>query len=110
MKNTILHVVRTLAIAAAIASAMGLFLPRQAEAQDESALTVSTGQNVHAFPTVSRAAQLAAIATSGGPLTYHGGPVMTKATTYAIFWVPPTLQTGEATSMSAHYQNVQKAL
>ena len=110
--NTILHVVRTLAIAAAIASAMGLLLPRQAEAQEESALTVSTDeQSVHIFPTVSKSAELASIAPfPPGPLTYHGGPVMTKATTYAIFWVPPALQNGAATSMSAHYQNVQKAL
>src|SRR5689334_17900844 len=39
------------------------------------------------------------------PLAYHGGPVMTTATTYAILWVPPSLQTGAPTVMSAAYQN-----
>jgi hypothetical protein len=36
--------------------------------------------------------------------------VMTSAQTYAIFWVPSSLQNGAATSLSAHYQNVQTAL
>jgi len=42
-----------------------------------------------------------------GTLTYHGGPVILKATTYAIFWVPPTLQNGTPTSMTSHYQTIQ---
>jgi hypothetical protein len=33
---------------------------------------------------------------------------MTATNTYAIFWVPPTLQNGKATSMSAAYQTIQK--
>jgi hypothetical protein len=48
--------------------------------------------------------------TSGTPaLLYHGGPVMTTATTYAIFWSPATLQNGQATSLPARYQNIQAA-
>jgi hypothetical protein len=37
---------------------------------------------------------------------------MTKATIYAIYWIPASgqLQNGAATSMSAHYRNVQSAL
>ena len=48
-----------------------------------------------------------------GALSYHGGPVMTSATTYAIFWIPSSglLQDGKTkTSMSAHYQLVQENL
>ena len=41
-----------------------------------------------------------------GALTYHGGPVMTTAVTYAIFWTPPTLQNGAATSLSTAYENI----
>jgi len=41
-----------------------------------------------------------------GALTYHGGPVMTTAVTYAIFWTPPTLQNGAASGLSAAYENI----
>jgi hypothetical protein len=48
--------------------------------------------------------------SGGGPvvgaLTYHGGPVMTTAVTYAIFWTPSTLQNGAATSLSTSYENI----
>jgi hypothetical protein len=47
---------------------------------------------------------------SSMPLTYHGGPVMTSAKTYAIFWLPSKLQNGAATTLPAHYQSVQTAL
>jgi len=81
------------------------------EAQEESAYTVmSEDHHVHIFPTVSKATELASIGMAGIPLSYHGGPVMTKANTYAIFWAPATLQTGASTSLPAHYQNVQTAL
>jgi hypothetical protein len=64
------------------------------EAQEESAYTVmSEDHHVHIFPTVSKATELASIGMAGIPLSYHGGPVMTKANTYAIFWAPATLQT-----------------
>ena len=65
----------------------------------------SGGYNIHVFPTVNNAP-----VPPPSALIYHtGAPVMQNGvTTYAIFWVPPTLQTGGATSMSAHYQSVQK--
>ena len=65
---------------------------------------------VHVFPTVKKKAELPGIGMAPLPLTYHGGPVMTKANTYAIYWIPPTLQTGAATSLSTHYQQVQNAM
>ena len=66
----------------------------------------SGGYNIHVFPTVNKAPELT---PDSGPLLYHGGPVLqTGVTTYAIFWVPPQLQNGNPTSMTAHYQTVQK--
>ena len=82
----------------------------QAEAQD---LNIFTGEHeVHVFPSPSKAKERASAVSpfTPTPLVYHGGPVMTTATTYAIFWAPATLQTGAATSLPAHYQNVQTAL
>jgi hypothetical protein len=70
----------------------------------------SPGHNVHIFPTVNRVATLGNLGMAGTPLSYHGGPVMTKANTYAIFWIPTKLQNGAATSLPTHYQNVQTAL
>ena len=61
------------------------------------------------MPTPSKAAEMASIGLLSGPMTYHGGPVMQKANTYAIFWGPPTLQTGASTGFSPHYQNVVSA-
>jgi hypothetical protein len=95
---------------AVLGAAMGLLLQASARAQEVSPLLTSSADHVHIFPTVEKAAGLATIGTSGPALAYNGGPVMTKANTYAIFWAPPTLQTGTATSMPAHYQNVQTAL
>ena len=41
---------------------------------------------------------------SGLPLDYHNGPVMrATSTSYAIFWLPSTLQDGTPTSVSATY-------
>ena len=84
---------------------LGAMLAILATAQS-SPITISNGSNaVHVFPTITvHAAPL----PPAGPLGYHGGPVMTATNTYAIFWVPPTLQNGKATSMSAAYQTIQK--
>ena len=41
-----------------------------------------------------------------GPLVFKGGPVMGAVETYAIFWVPPTLQNGKPTGISAGYLGV----
>jgi len=92
----------------AYCAAIGL-LACAAAAQD-SQLTVrdSQGHGAHMFPSVNVAAAALPPAT---PLVYHGGPVIQASlTTYAIFWVPATLQTGGATSMTAHYQTVQTNL
>lgn len=41
---------------------------------------------------------------AGLPLEYHNGPVMrATSTSYAIFWLPSTLQDGSPTSVSATY-------
>jgi len=45
-----------------------------------------------------------------GVLSYHGGPIMTGNNLYAIFWIPPTLQNGSPTSLSAKYQSVAKQM
>jgi hypothetical protein len=67
---------------------------------------------IHIFPTVHTVKALAVAAHNGGtpPLLYHGGPVLLSPTVYAIFWVPPHLQDGHATSLSSAYQNVQTTL
>lgn len=77
-------------------------------------LTLSDAEHsAHIFPTVAGAAALGELGALSGPLLYQGGPVMTgSVTTYAIFWLPASgkLQNGNPTSMSAHYQTVQKNL
>jgi hypothetical protein len=65
---------------------------------------------MHGMPTVAKAAAAKIIPASPPALSYHGGPVMTTTTTYAIFWTPPTLQNGTATSLPTSYQNIQTAL
>ena len=83
---------------------------RSASAQE---LNVNNGDHaVHIMPTPDKARQLAAsgmLPSSSVPMTYHGGPVMTAATTYAIFWVPSNLQDGSATGMTLNYRNVVRA-
>ena len=80
------------------------------------------GSVAHIMPTVENAAALraanaqrpAGFASAGfsGALSYHGGPVIVKATTYAIFWIPASgaLQDGSPTSLTLHYQTVQTNL
>ena len=67
------------------------------------------GRSVHIFPTINEAAT-AAVVNATLPLVYHGGSIMPTLTAYVIFWVPATLQDGTPTTMSAHYQTVQKNL
>lgn len=89
---------------------MGLLMYASAGAQDASSQTPRTdGQNVHMFPTVS---QHFAAPPPPQPLLYHtGGPVMQNGVTlFAIFWVPPTLQNGHSTSLTAHYEAIQKQM
>ncbi len=84
-----------------------------AHAQDLGPLTFNQPEhNAHIFPTPSEGLRLQQI-PPGGAVSYRGGPVMLSATTYAIFWIPATglLQDGRTgTSMSAHYQLLQKNL
>ncbi len=75
-------------------------------------VATESGTYAHIMLTLAGAQQLVAknaarTASGTGPLIYNGGPVILKATTYAIFWVPPTLQTGAATTMTSHYRTVQ---
>ena len=114
MKRLINKLMKIAAHAAVLGVAMGPLLQSSALAQESSDLTISMGDHsAHVMPTPRRAAERAAtssfVVTSGAALLYHGGPVMLSPTTYAIFWVPATLQTGASTGMSAHYQNVQTA-
>lgn len=113
MRRLISNFIRTAAIAAMSGLIMGSLLPTSARAQAESELTISTGERpAHLFPTPERAAIRASSnlgTATGAALLYNGGPVMVTTTTYAIFWVPSTLQTGASTGMSSRYQIVQAA-
>jgi hypothetical protein len=107
--------IRITAGIAAIGAVMILAVGNSAQAQDFN--VPSADHNVHIFPTTDGAHQLAVLTPPGGlppggSLTYHGGPVMTKATTYAIFWLPSSgkLQNGTTTNFSPRYEDVQRAL
>jgi hypothetical protein len=63
------------------------------------------GNTVHIFPTAAKALNIPAPASA---LSYHGGPIMPAVSLFVIFWVPPTLQDGTPTSLSAKYQSVVK--
>jgi hypothetical protein len=70
-----------------------------------------SGTPIHIFPRADKLAELGAQNNGGTPpLTYHGGPVMLTTTVYAIYWVPPHLQDGSPTALSAAYQNVQNTM
>ncbi|HXW71280.1 MAG TPA: hypothetical protein VEK34_07570 [Methylocella sp.] len=43
---------------------------------------------------------------SGGPVLYHGGPIMPIVTVYPIWWAPATLQTGAAAGFSPLYSTL----
>jgi len=93
-----------------LAAGVTLLTPASLFAQQD--LRPFTGEHeVHIMPTPKKVAANGVIAeVSSMPLTYHGGPVMTSAKTYAIFWLPSKLQNGAATTLPAHYQSVQTAL
>ena len=97
----------------AVAFAAGTLLLHSHSAAED--LTAITGeQNAHGMPLPGNAqvrSRFNALQISGPPaLIYHGGPVMTTATTYAIFWTPPALQNGHPTSLTASYENIQSAM
>ena len=94
-----------------VCGTISLLLCSAAAAQEASSpltLRASDGHGIHIFPTVNLAP---ALPPDSGPLVYNGGPVMqASVSTYAIFWIPASgkLQNGGATSMTAHYQTVNK--
>ncbi len=75
-------------------------------------MTRPDGTVAHAFPTVSRYAKmLAASPRDTGPLVYHsGGVIMPYVHIYTIYWAPPKLQNGTATSIPASYMNILNTL
>jgi hypothetical protein len=87
---------------------MGLLTYASAGAQDASPLT--NGKTFHAFPTVQE--HMNAAPPPPQPLLYHtGGPVMqTGVQLFSIFWVPPKLQNGNPTSLTAHYESIQNRM
>jgi hypothetical protein len=95
------------------AALLALMMPGLAIAQNlvgsPYLVTGETG-TVHIYPTPELSRQIKA--EQGNPflgvLSYHGGPIMTGENLYAIFWVPPTLQNGKATSLSTKYKSVAK--
>jgi len=88
---------------------IGLLTFASAGAQDAASQATphTNGQPFHAFPTVIQ--HMNAAPPPPQPLIYHtGGPVMQNGVTlYSIFWVPPTLQSGAKTSLTAHYESIQ---
>jgi len=107
---------RFIASLAALGLAMTPLWRANAKAQENQAdqnlspLTLSSGDSlVHVFPTVSAAGSgaLGPVPSDSGPLVYHsGGQTMSSVTTYAIFWLPLSLQSGAPTSMSASYRPI----
>jgi hypothetical protein len=93
-----------------------LLLPLTATAQDvfnsPYVVTGETGTvHIHLTPDLTR--QVSAQqgpALGPGVLSYHGGPIMSGNSFYAIFWVPPTLQNGQTTSLTAKYEAVAKQM
>jgi hypothetical protein len=92
------------------AALLALMMPALATAQNSSPYRVTGGTGtVHIYPTPELSRQIKAQqGLAPGVLSYHGGPVMTGVNLYAIFWIPATLQNGNATSLSAKYQSVAK--
>ncbi|MFZ0930064.1 MAG: hypothetical protein WAN11_15770 [Syntrophobacteraceae bacterium] len=115
-----------IAILAVIGTVPGWLSQYQAGAQDEpggllespageqmelSPLTQRTANSIaHIFPTVSMAADLGILAPAvdRGPALYHGGPIMSNVTIYAIFWLPSSskLQNRASTTIPVHYRTV----
>ncbi len=71
-------------------------------------LALPDGTSIHMMPTVALQSQIdrALGARSLGNVAYHGGRIMRKVNIYAIFWAPPTLQTGAATAIPPSYRSI----
>ena len=77
-------------------------------------VSAAGGHQVHVFPTHPQVKGLADIGYqhNGGtpPLLYNGGPVIHSPTVYVIYWIPPHLQDGTATSLSSGYQSIETTM
>jgi len=107
MRNRLLVCVQFLLGCASISSLLFSLAAAQ-EASSPLTLRSSDGHAIHILPTVNLAPTLP---PDVGPLVYNGGPVMqSSVSTYAIFWLPASgkLQNGGATTMTAHYQAVNR--
>lgn len=94
-----------------VGAVMGLLLTPCAAGQALQLNLTAEGHTIHILPTVDKVKAVAALNNGGTPpLLYNGGPVMLSPTVYAIYWIPPHLQDGSATSMTKGYQNVQTTL
>ena len=88
-----------------LALAVILATASYAGAQELSPLNIGDEKHgAHVLPPPGKALQ--GQSQPAGQLIFKGGPVMGAVETYAIFWVPPTLQDGTPTSMSARYRSV----
>ena len=89
------------------AAAMAMMLPTLATAQNSPYRATTQAGVVHIYPTPEVSQQIKSqLGTTTGVMTYQGGPIMTGLSLYAIFWVPPTLQSSAPTSLSAKYKSL----
>jgi hypothetical protein len=72
--------------------------------------TSESGQRIHILPTLEYFNELGGAPADTGPLVYSGGYIMQKVNIYTIYWSPPTLQTGAATSFDKGYSKVLNQL
>lgn len=77
-------------------------------------VAAASGHTVHVMATHAQVKGLADIGYqhNGGtpPLLYNNGPVMHNPSVYVIFWIPPHLQDGTATTLSSSYQTIETTM
>lgn len=77
-------------------------------------VSASSSHTVHVMATHAQVKGLADIGYqhNGGtpPLLYNGGPVMHTPSVYVIYWIPPHLQDGTATTLSSKYQSIETTM
>lgn len=107
----------TAIMAGCAAASLAATLGGSAAAQSNSPLILTRDGGVaHIFPTFKLAKELGMVREKGapppaGPLLYHGGPIMQPFLhLYVVYWAPPTLQDGTATSISTGYRSVETAM
>ncbi len=100
------HVASVIAVAGLIAAVAATAGPAAASGGRVRGTTVRTKNGLaHYLPVQG---SLAGPNHTAANMTYHGGTVMKKSHTYAIFWQPPHLQNGAATFFSAQYFNLNE--